>query len=301
MLLFSGLARAEDEKARQAREELERQLKALVGEQPTRVRIEFEPLDEVNFTLEGASFEFDGKALVSPPAAKLSSAPLVLWEGDVKAGKHRVHANLVYANNASPLLSDEGGNTWKVGGEVSFEVNAGIEVQVRVVPLRDPSQRDVTKRVRLSLPAKPVMLARVEGDTEGRGAELAQAVEIFDAGHVEVAEKTQEIRPPPTLMPEPPAPGKAPKLVHTEPPIALVQGGADAPGPTPETATPSTPPPGDAPAAPVASEVADASALVPIATLPEPSNDAPIGWVLITVGGSITAVGLLFFFARRRS
>lgn len=322
--LWGSSARAEDEKARRAREELERQLNQLVGEQPTKVKIEFEPLDEANFTLEDATFELDGKPIASPPAAKLQNAPQLVWTGDVKAGKHRVHANLVYANNASPLLSDEGGNKWKVGGDVSFEVNAGIEVQVRVVPLRDASQKEISKRVRLSLPAKPVMLARVDDasmpEPVAAKPTVAAAPAVVDAGRVEVVEKTVKTpvtpvalakadRPPRSKIPKPvTSPPELTKATpaHTEAPEALVEAPAPAKAEPAPTAEPVTPPEPSA-AAPVAEPVAqtpavvDAGVAAPIATMPATSTEEPLGWGLIAVGGAIAAIGLVVLIARRRS
>lgn len=162
-VLTRAVSHAEDENARRVREELERQLHQMVGSPPTRVRVDFAALDEPNFTLEAASFALDGRPLYAPPVSQLSKEGThLVWSGDVKPGKHTVRALVVYANATSVVVSEEGGHRWKVSGEVGFEVNAGIEVQVQVVPSRDPSQRDISKRLRLSLPAKPVMLAQLD-------------------------------------------------------------------------------------------------------------------------------------------
>lgn len=161
--LTQAVSHAEDEHARRVREELEGQLRQMVGSPPTRVRVDFAALDEPNFTLEAASFALDGKPLFAPPVSQLSKEGThLVWSGDVKPGKHTVRALVVYANATSVVVSEEGGHRWKVSGDVGFEVNAGIEVQVQVVPSRDPSQRDISKRLRLSLPAKPVMLAQLD-------------------------------------------------------------------------------------------------------------------------------------------
>lgn len=159
----SVAARAEDESERRAREEVERQLRQLIGAPPTRVKIEFAALDEPNYELEEASFELDGKSLAVPSTRQLApEGTHLVWSGEVTPGRHTVRAQVVYANSASIVVSEEGGHKWKVGGDVSFLVNAGIEVQVRVAPVRDPGQREIAKRLRLTLPTQPVMLARLD-------------------------------------------------------------------------------------------------------------------------------------------
>ncbi|MFT3707273.1 MAG: hypothetical protein QM817_06365 [Archangium sp.] len=162
-LLLPALAWAEDAKAKAAREELEKQLNQMVGKVPTRVRIDFVGLEDPNYVLEEASFELDGRSLSTPALRELADeGQHLVWEGDATAGKHVVKVRLVFANGASVLLSDEGGYKWKIGGEVSFDLNSGIEVRVAVTPKRDSTQKDVAKRFRLSLPAQPIMLAKLD-------------------------------------------------------------------------------------------------------------------------------------------
>lgn len=159
----SSAAFAEDAKARSAREELERQLSQMVGQQPTKVRIEYAGLDEPNYGIEEALFELDGRVVGSPSVRVLSEEGRhLVWNGDVPPGKHVVKVLLVFVNATSAVLSDEGGYKWRVGGSVGFDVHAGIEVRVTVIPKRDPSQVEVARRFKLALPAEPVMLARLD-------------------------------------------------------------------------------------------------------------------------------------------
>jgi hypothetical protein len=161
--LAAVAAHAEDDARRRAREELERQLKQLVVKQPAKVRIDFEALDDPNYKLEDASFELDGQVLARPALDVLSTEGThLVWEGDVTPGKHVVGARVVYSNQASVVVSDEGGYTWKVSGTNAFEVQSGIEVKVKVTPRRDGTQKDIAKRLLLRLPATPVMLAQVD-------------------------------------------------------------------------------------------------------------------------------------------
>jgi chemotaxis protein histidine kinase CheA len=174
------VARAEDEAQRRAREELERELGAMVEKAPTRVTVDMVGLDEPNYTLEEAAFELDGKALRSPLPQSLAEEGLHrVSSGDVPAGRHVLRARLVIVSRASVVLSDEGGYRWKVSGEVSFDAPSGIEVQVKVTPQRDGTQRDVSKRFAVRLPAQPVMLAKLD---DGRMPEAAKKPGAVDAG-----------------------------------------------------------------------------------------------------------------------
>ena len=163
LLLLATTALAEDPAAKAAREELEKQLHQMVGKQPTKVRVDFIGLDDPNYKIEEATFELDGKALSTPPLAQLADdGAHLVWNGDVTPGKHIVKVLLVFSNGASVVLSDEGGYKWKIGGDVSFDVNSGIEVRVQVTPSRDGKQRDVAKRFKLALPAQPAMIAQLD-------------------------------------------------------------------------------------------------------------------------------------------
>jgi hypothetical protein len=193
VLLLSAAAQAEDEAQRKAREELERQLQQMVGRQPTRVRVDFESLDEPMYKLEDASFELDGKTLPRPALEQLMKEGVhLVWNGDVSPGKHVVAARVVYVNQASPVVNEEGGHVWKVSGTVSFEVQAGIEVRVKVTPQRDDAQKEVAKRFVIRLPATPVMLAQVDDGTMPEPPPKPR-VETVDAGAPVVVASASEL------------------------------------------------------------------------------------------------------------
>ncbi len=287
MLAVPVLARAEDEKARRAREELERELNQMVGKQPTKVRVDFVPVEDPNYKLEEASFELDGKPLQAPALSVLSDEPHLVWNGDVAPGKHAVHAKVVYANTSSVIVSEEGGHKWKVSGDVSFAVNAGIEVQVKVVPTRDPSQKEIAKRFKLALPAKPVMLAALDdGKMPEPIKKPSPPVAEVDAGRVVVAaaEKPQ---------PKPIADG--PKTSASAKPAE--------PKPAPEPAAPPLPSePAPAPVAEAAPPVSP-PAEPPTVAAPAPKPEAepeglPWGW--IGGAGAVIALALVVFASRRR-
>ncbi len=130
-VVVASTALAEDAASKKAREELERELKQMVGTSPTRVRVDFLSPDEPNYKLEEASFEVDGKSVPPQTLEVLASEGLhTVFTGDVAPGKHKVTARLVFTNGTSVVLSDEGGYKWKLAGDASFEVPTGLEVQV---------------------------------------------------------------------------------------------------------------------------------------------------------------------------
>ncbi len=184
LVTVAALALAEDPKAKAAREELERQLTQMVGKQPTKVRVDFIGLEDPNYRVEEATFELDGRTLRAPLFTQLSDEGThLVWNGDVTPGKHTVKVLVVFSNQASIVLSDEGGYKWKVGGDVTFEVNSGIEVRVQVTPKRDDKQADVSKRFKLALPAQPVMIAQLDdGTMPDPIAKPVIVAEVVDAG-----------------------------------------------------------------------------------------------------------------------
>lgn len=295
------VAHAEDAKAKAAREELERELNQMVGKPPTKVRVEYVPVDDPNYKLEDAQFELDGRTLTRPALTELEAdGTHLVWSGDVTPGKHDVKARLVFANGTSAVLSDEGGYKWKIAGDVSFEQQAGIEVRVQVVPTRDAKQPDVAKRFRLSLPAQPVMLARLE-DGKMPEAPKANLPVVVDAGAVAAAPAVIDAGVKVAVAePPPPTPEAAP-TVDAPPPSNAPR--RDAPVPTgPAVLTQVAADAGPVAAAQVA-EVIDAGAPAVVAEVPpapvEPMEEGTPWWIW-AVGG-VAVLAILFFVLARRS
>jgi hypothetical protein len=308
--LVAGAARAEDENARKAREELERELNRMVAAPPTKVRVDFEALDEPNYALEDAQFELDGKPLRAPTHDELTrEGTHLVWNGDVTPGKHTVHAHVVYANNTSPLITEEGGHKWKVTGDVSFDVHAGIEVQVRVVPLRDATQVDVARRFKLSLPAKPVMLATLDDGSMPEPAARKVPVAVAAAPTAPTTAATQlpaPAPPPPPLVelaaapppPAPPTPSLEPTLAVVRPPPAAPTVGTRPAQPRPVLASAQPvgatglarpdAPPSAAPPAPATAEAGSSP------------DEEGFPWPAVA-GGVVALVAGLGFIARRRA
>jgi hypothetical protein len=302
-LLLGLAAQAEDEPARRAREELERQLSALVGERPARVRIDFQALDEPGYALREAVFQLDGSRLLTPSVDALQrEGDHRVWSGEVRPGRHNVLARVTYQNEASVVVSDEGGYAWRLSGDVSFEVQAGLEVQVRVAPERDGSQRELARRLRLRLPATPVMLARVDDSPLPEPPARPPAVAEASSGGAPLPDewalpgaRALRDRPParrPSLQdpavapraqpwpsPEPPAGPDGPGL----PARAVEPPSGGAPAPAEAVLLPATRPPPDAPTEPVATE-------------------GEVPWaVLAGVGAALAVAGALALLVRRRA
>jgi hypothetical protein len=185
VLLITSPAFGEDEARRRAREELERQLNQMVERSPARVRVEFQPVDDPNFRVEELEVMLDGKPLKAPSQAAIAAwveeGPMPVGVLDVSPGRHKVSSKMTVHNTASVLVSEEGDARWKIAGDVAFEVASGIEVKVVVKPLRDPSQKEVAKRLKLTFPSQPLMIARLEDGALPESPKLKVATAI-DAG-----------------------------------------------------------------------------------------------------------------------
>lgn len=189
--LLAGVSFAEDDAQRRAREELEKQLNQMLEKAPSRVRVEFQPVDDPNFQVEELEISLDGKALKMPTAAAISGwvqdGAMPITTLDVTPGRHKVVAKVTIHNTASPMVSDEGDFRWRIAGDVGFDVATGIEVKVIVTPVRDAKQADLGKRIKLTFPSQPVMIAKLDDGsmpepTKVKPAPLVVAAAPVDAG-----------------------------------------------------------------------------------------------------------------------
>jgi hypothetical protein len=166
MMVVATTARAEDEAQRRAREELERQLNQMVEKAPSRVRVEFQPLEDPNLQVEELTILLDNKPLKAPTTAQIQGwmqdGPMPIAVLDVSPERHLVTARITVHNGASPLVVDDGDVRWRVSGDVRFDVSPGLEVRVIVTPVRDGKQPDPTKRLKLTFPSSPTMISKLE-------------------------------------------------------------------------------------------------------------------------------------------
>ena len=171
-----GLAFGESEAERSAREDLERQLKSMVGTPPTKVRIELVGIDQPNYELLEASFVLDGRSLPVPNLKGLEAEGThLIFHGDVNPGEHRLESKLEFRNKTSQVVSAEGGFKWKPGSEVTFKAASGIEVQIKVTPELSYSG-DVKNRIMLKSPATVKMLAKLDDGSMPPPAERPKLV-----------------------------------------------------------------------------------------------------------------------------
>jgi len=202
LAVTASAAFAEDEAQRRAREELEKQLNQMVGSAPSRVRVEFQSVDDPNFKVEEFEVSVDGKPIKPPSleaiAGWLQDGPMPIGSTDVAPGQHKVTAKVTLHNTASALATEEGDHRWKLAGDVSFEVSRGLEVKVVVTTSRDPKQADVGKRLRISFPSQPLMISKLEDGTMPEPIKPNLAPAVVDAGTrvlvtaVDPAKKTED-------------------------------------------------------------------------------------------------------------
>ena len=306
-LLVGSVAFGEDAVQRKAREELERELKQMVGTPPTRVRVDFVSPDEPNYKLEEATFEVDGKP-VKPQSTDVLAADgsHEVFSGEVTPGKHKVSAKVVFANKTSAVLSDEGGYKWKLGGDTTFEVAAGIEVQVKIAPARDSTQKDISKRFTLRMPAAPVMVAKLDDgkmpEPMAKSAEVSKIKAAEEAAEQKAAadaaakkltnDARDENRRPSTAKvptqaldvgePNRPAPAAAVAMAEAEGDSGVVVASADL-----------------VPAGLI--EDAGVAEAPLVQTITEPIEQGPNGLVWLLVGGSLVMLFLVVAVMRRRA
>ena len=160
-----AVALAETDTERQAREDLEKQLKTMVGTPPTKIRIEFVGLDQPNYGLIEAGFKLDGSYLPVADLQKLNGqGDHLVFYGDVQPGEHRLESKFEFRNMTSQVVSAEGGFKWKPGSEITFRAERGIEVLIKVTPELNLSG-DIKNRIKVTSPATVKMLAKLDDGT----------------------------------------------------------------------------------------------------------------------------------------
>ena len=186
-LLPCALALAETDQERQAREDLEKQLKSMVGTPPTKIQIDFVGLDQPNYELVEASFKLDGRNLPVSDLKKLNlEGDHLIFHGDVQPGEHKLESKFEFRNMTSQVVSAEGGYKWKLGSDVSFRTESGIEVRVKVTPELN-MKADIKNRIVIKSPATVKMLAKLDDGTMPDPLERPKlAIGEADAGVVVV-------------------------------------------------------------------------------------------------------------------
>lgn len=181
-VLAGMVAHAESERERQAREDLERQLRLMVGTPPTKVKVEFVGLDQPNYELLEANFKLDGNSLrVADLKALNGDGDHLIFHGDVAPGEHSLESKFEFVNKSTAMMSIEAGYKWKVGSEVTFPAQSGIEVTIKVTP--DLNERaDIKSRITIKSPASVKMLAKLDDGSMPAPAPKPGTVPGVDAG-----------------------------------------------------------------------------------------------------------------------
>src|SRR5688572_7886423 len=126
---------AQSGSTRAAREELERQLRDMVGKPPTRVKVTFNGLDEPGYLIEEVAITLDGMPLIAPAPGILSrEGEHLIWEGDYKPGDHRLEAKVTIVDVSNTMVSSTAGLKWKPGVSRIFNLQPGLEVAVVLSP-----------------------------------------------------------------------------------------------------------------------------------------------------------------------
>ncbi len=312
LILLPGLsALAEDEKARRARQELEREVKALVDIPEPRVEMTFGGPANAQYALSEATFVLDGKELVTPPAGALAAqGGLPIFQGEVASGTRMLTVDLVYTDGGSGFFSYTNGYKYKLKAKFSFLAQRGLLVRVKVRVNEDPS--DSAKKLKLGVSAAAEMVAKLEDgvmpasptpvlpastalEAARPAAEVAEApkpvaearvVPVKATGRAQVALAVAGTKPAKrtedTLSP----------LVQPELPVAKA-----APVPAAAEPVPAAAEPVPAAAEPPAIAKAPEPAPVPVAVAPVTAERAPVTlWIV----AGLAALGAVGFFALSR-
>ncbi|AGC44969.1 OmpA family protein [Myxococcus stipitatus DSM 14675] len=202
-----------------AREDLDRQLQALVKTPPPEVVITYEGLPgagtsraykllEVDFLLNGQPLAVPGLDVLSGPGVHRLAAL------KVDEGSYTLVSRVTYTNDAWNLFSEESGFLWKMTASVTFQAQKGLRMRVRVLPAINPTAPDPRLKLKLSHDVSAEMTAPL--------ADATLLAETTDAGSAPVAKVT----PPPVTPPPVTPPPVTPPPVAVTPPVAA---GRDAP------------------------------------------------------------------------
>lgn len=219
-LCAGGGARAEDERARRIREELENELrKSSESTQPV-LTIIYEGLADKGYELVLAEVSVDGKpvehvkaeALKPPGRHRISSGP-------VEPGQHELKAR-VRIRQEIAILGQGAGYVWDLSVNSQVQAQPGLEILLKLYPKLDPQEDEIERRLKLRCDGYVRMIAKV---AEGTSVPPVPS------------EQTQPPPTPPPLISPPPLPDADP--VVAPPPLPPVAA-------TAQSAPRASPPPG---------------------------------------------------------
>ncbi|MCP3143171.1 OmpA family protein [Pyxidicoccus xibeiensis] len=168
MGLLAASARAAEPSSveQRAREDLDRQLQELVKTPPPEVVVSFEGLPGAGtargYKLVEAEFLLNGQPLIIPGPDKLNGPGLHrLAVLKVEEGSFTLVSHVTYASDAWNLFSEESGFLWKLTASVTFQVQKGLRVRVKVMPGINPTAPDPRLKLKLSHDVSVEMTAQL--------------------------------------------------------------------------------------------------------------------------------------------
>jgi outer membrane protein OmpA-like peptidoglycan-associated protein len=149
-----------------AREDLDRQLQALVKTPPPEVVISFEGLPGAGtnrgYKLVEADFSLNGQPLAVPSAEQLSApGQHRLAVVKVEEGSFTLVSRVTYANAEWNLFSQESGFLWKLTASVTFQVQKGLRVRAKVMPSINATASDPRLKLKLAHDVSVEMTAQL--------------------------------------------------------------------------------------------------------------------------------------------
>ncbi len=167
--LLAADARAADP-VDKAREDLDRQLREMVQIPPPEVVVTFEGLppqaEGEGYKLVEAEFLVDGEALATPePEALNAPGSHRLLVNQLPEGTHTLVSRVTYVNDSWSLFSETNGYLWKMTATVSFQMQRGLRVRVKVVPAIVPKAKDPRLKLKLTHDVAAEMTAELADAT----------------------------------------------------------------------------------------------------------------------------------------
>lgn len=151
----------EDDSAKRAREELEKELKALTTVAPPRIEILYEATP--GFRLVEAEFTLDDVKLVTPAVDALNAdGPQPVFAARVAPGRHVLVTRLVLVRSVSSIFSYASAYRWRLETRATFDTSPGIEVRVRAQPVKVPGAQREKDELTLRHELEGTVLAPVE-------------------------------------------------------------------------------------------------------------------------------------------
>jgi len=200
-----------------AREDLDRQLQALVKTPPPEVLITYEGLPGAGtsrgYKLLEVDFLLNGQPL-AVPALETIGAPGThrLAALKVEEGSYTLVSRVTYTNDQWNLFSEESGFLWKMTASVTFQAQRGLRVKVRVIPGINPTAPDPRLKLKLMHDVSAEMTAPLAD------ASLSEP----PAANPRVA--TAAPAAPPPVIPPPAASAPAATAPVIPPPLQAPQG-----------------------------------------------------------------------------